>query len=523
MDLVFESVDIMKRLVEGVTAALASDGLRDRRKPRLAGLMTRLVAATDTKRAAPAPRRATPAPSRSRAAAAPKQPGTGFIPLGKLKKPAPLRPPSLRAAPVAAAPVRRATPRRRRTARRQAPQDQGSHARRRRAARPPDRHHRRAGHRRVDGQPERPSPRTNLSVKLAKDLDHLDKISRELQEIGMSLRMMPVRPVFQKMARLVRDLAEEDRIARSSSSMTRRGHRTGQERRRPHRRSAGAHGPQRRRPRHRGHPPRPAARPASPRSGRIELHAFHKGGSIVIEIKDDGKGLDRAAHPAKAYRARPAARGRGAAATATSTTSSSSPASRRPRQVTDISGRGVGMDVVRRNVEELRGTVRDPVRARQGLRSSASSCRSPWRSSRAWSSAVGQRALHHPDAVGGAAGAAAGATTSRRSSTAARCSPSPTSHLPLVRLHRLFNLPDARTVPTDAVVVVVEDEGTRARRPGRRPARASSRSSSRASASRCRTRRASRAAAIMANGNVALILDVAGLNRLARSSNLTAS
>ena len=48
-----------------------------------------------------------------------------------------------------------------------------------------------------------------LSVKLAKDLDHLDKISRELQEIGMSLRMVPVRPVFQKMARLVRDLAKK--------------------------------------------------------------------------------------------------------------------------------------------------------------------------------------------------------------------------------------------------------------------------------------------------------------------------
>ena len=47
---------------------------------------------------------------------------------------------------------------------------------------------------------------SNLSVKLAKDIDHLDKICRELQEIGMSLRMVPVRPVFQKMARLVRDL-----------------------------------------------------------------------------------------------------------------------------------------------------------------------------------------------------------------------------------------------------------------------------------------------------------------------------
>jgi HPt (histidine-containing phosphotransfer) domain-containing protein len=217
MDLVFESVDMMKRLVEGVTAALGGDG-RLTGESRLASLMTRLVAATDTKRAAPAPVvAATPAPEPVPApAAAPKKPGTGFIPLSNMKKSASV--PAVQAAapaPVAAAPVAPVAP----VATAEADGDQ-------RGGKAPSkvREAMRVDAERLDHLIETigelviaesmvsQSPeikRTGMSVKLAKDIDHLDKICRELQEIGMSLRMVPVRPVFQKMARLVRDLSKK--------------------------------------------------------------------------------------------------------------------------------------------------------------------------------------------------------------------------------------------------------------------------------------------------------------------------
>ena len=106
----------------------------------------------------------------------------------------------------------------------------------------------------------------------------------------MSMRMVPIRQTFQKMARLVRDLSKQvgqDRRPRAG----RRRHRARSQGRRGHQRPADAHGPQQRRPRHRVARRRavPAGKPAQ---ARLALSAYHQGGNIVIAIADDGAGLN---------------------------------------------------------------------------------------------------------------------------------------------------------------------------------------------------------------------------------------
>jgi len=192
------------------------------------------------------------------------------------------------------------------------------------------------------------------SERVGRDLRQLGKITRELQEMGMSMRMIPLRSTFQKMARLVRDLAKKsnkninftmsgedteldkgvvEKISDPLIHMVRNAVDHGMESSPAERKSAG-----------------------KPEIGRIELRGFHKGGKIHIEIEDDGRGLDREAIIAKAERS-------GIIQDGNSMTDREvfnlifRPGFSTAEKVTDISGRGVGMDVVRRNIESLRGEV----------------------------------------------------------------------------------------------------------------------------------------------------------------------
>ncbi len=191
-------------------------------------------------------------------------------------------------------------------------------------------------------------------AEIMRNIGRLDKITRELQEIGMSLRMVPVRGVFQKMARLVRDLSRKsgkrvefvmsgedteldksvvDRIGDPLVHMVR---------------NAVDHGIE----------SDPATREAAgkPATGRVELRAFHRGGNIYIEIEDDGRGLDRDAIIAKAIE-------RGLISSADNLSDREvwdlifAPGFSTAKKITDVSGRGVGMDVVKRNIEALRGQI----------------------------------------------------------------------------------------------------------------------------------------------------------------------
>jgi len=93
-----------------------------------------------------------------------------------------------------------------------------------------------------------------------------------------------------------------------------------------------------------------------PPRGRVQLNAYHESGSIVIEVADDGRGLDRKKILARAVECKLVAPGQ-------SLTDQEilrlvmEPGFSTAEQITSVSGRGIGLDVVRRNVEPLRGSI----------------------------------------------------------------------------------------------------------------------------------------------------------------------
>ena len=191
------------------------------------------------------------------------------------------------------------------------------------------------------------------SRHLARTLRQLGRITTELQRTAMSLRMVPIRRTFQKMTRLVRDLAaQQDKQVQlvTEGEETELDRNIVEELSDPlvHMiRNSIDHGIE-----------SPAARlsQGKPELGTIRLSAAHQRGGIVIVIQDDGKGLDRDRLLAKA-------RERGLIKPDATLTEEEAfaliflPGFSTAEKVTDVSGRGVGMDVVRRNIEKLRGKI----------------------------------------------------------------------------------------------------------------------------------------------------------------------
>jgi two-component system chemotaxis sensor kinase CheA len=165
--------------------------------------------------------------------------------------------------------------------------------------------------------------------------------------------MVPVAGTFQKMARLVRDLSKK---SGKNITFTSKGDETELDRAFVDKiadplvhmiRNAVDHGIE---------TPKEREATGKPPVAQIELRAFHEGGNIHIEIQDDGRGLNREAIVAKAVEK--------GLITADERLSESEifsliflPGFSTAKQVTEVSGRGVGMDVVKRNIEELRGYV----------------------------------------------------------------------------------------------------------------------------------------------------------------------
>jgi two-component system chemotaxis sensor kinase CheA len=186
-----------------------------------------------------------------------------------------------------------------------------------------------------------------------RDLAHLSRISKELQRTVMSLRMVPVRSTFQKMNRLVRDLGLK--VGKHVELVT-EGEDTELDRTIVDElsdplvhmiRNSVDHGIEK---------PEVRLQQGKPANGTIFLKAFHQGGNIVIEIKDDGGGLDRDRIRAKAIEKgllKPEENPPDNELFRLILGAGFSTA----EKVTDISGRGVGMDVVRRNIEKLRGKI----------------------------------------------------------------------------------------------------------------------------------------------------------------------
>lgn len=192
------------------------------------------------------------------------------------------------------------------------------------------------------------------SARVSRNLAHLNKITRELQEIGMSLRMMPVRPVFERMARLARDLAKK---SGKKIEFTMSGEDTELDKSVVEKisdplthmiRNAIDHGIE--------SSPSERVKLGKSEIGHISLKAFHKGGDIIIEVSDDGKGLDKDAILAKA-KERGIIREDQVLSEQEIYNLIFMPGFSTAKVVTDVSGRGVGMDVVNRNVQALRGQV----------------------------------------------------------------------------------------------------------------------------------------------------------------------
>jgi two-component system chemotaxis sensor kinase CheA len=191
------------------------------------------------------------------------------------------------------------------------------------------------------------------SSRLGANARQLKKITRQLQEIGLSMRMMSLKATFNKMARLVRDLA---RKAGKEIEFVSIGEDTELDKSVIEHisdplvhmiRNSADHGLE-----------MPDDREAAGKSrvGTVTLKAYQKGGSICIEIQDDGRGLNREAILKKALE-------KGVITDVSQLSDNEinhlifAPGFSTAAQVTDISGRGVGMDVVRRNVEALRGRI----------------------------------------------------------------------------------------------------------------------------------------------------------------------
>ena len=197
--------------------------------------------------------------------------------------------------------------------------------------------------------------RAHQSDAFAVPLQRLSHITSDLQEGVMKTRMQPIGNAWAKLPRLVRDLAHE---LGKKIDLEMRGAQTELDRqvleliRDPltHMvRNSGDHGletPEQRR----------AA--GKPETGRILLNAYHEGGHIIIEIGDDGRGL-----PVEKIRAKALANGLATEAELAQMSEREvlrfifAPGFSTAQQVTSVSGRGVGMDVVKTNIEKIGGTV----------------------------------------------------------------------------------------------------------------------------------------------------------------------
>ncbi len=191
-----------------------------------------------------------------------------------------------------------------------------------------------------------------LNQQMASGLADLERNTRDLQEAVMSIRMIPMSLVFNRFPRMLRDLAaklgkkvelvqvgeatelDKGLVEKITDPLT---HLV---------RNSCDHGIE-----------LPADRLAKgkPEHGTITLVASHQGGSIVIEVRDDGKGLNRQKLLDKA-------RERGLDAPDTMSDQDVwglifAPGFSTADEVTDVSGRGVGMDVVKKNITALGGTV----------------------------------------------------------------------------------------------------------------------------------------------------------------------
>ncbi|QBQ96322.1 chemotaxis protein CheA [Paraburkholderia pallida] len=349
-----------------------------------------------------------------------------------------------------------------------------------------------------------------LHDRLFNGMAQLERNARDLQEAVMSIRMMPMDYVFSRFPRLVRDLAAKlgkevelvtfgqateldksliERIIDPLTHLVRNSLDHGIETVEA-RRAAGKDG-----------------------TGQLVLSAAHHGGNIVIEVSDDGAGLRRDKILAKAIK-------QGMQVSETMTDEEVwnlifMPGFSTAEQVTDVSGRGVGMDVVKRNIQSMGGHVEITSHAGKGT-----TTRIVLPLTLAildgMSVKVGNEIFilplnfvmeslqpRHEDIY-----------TVTNGDRVVRVRG---EYLPLVALHQVFSVADARTDPTQGIVTIMETEGRRFAMlidelVGQQQVVVKNLETN------YRKVHGISAATILGDGSVALIVDVAALNRETRAS-----
>lgn len=189
--------------------------------------------------------------------------------------------------------------------------------------------------------------------KLHEALDQLDRNTRDLQEHVMRIRMLPVSSVFNRFPRIVHDVSSK---LGKQVSLQISGEQTEIDKTVIEKigdplvhlvRNSLDHGLE---------PPDERLRLGKHETGNILLNAYHKSGSIFIEVSDDGRGLDRERLMQKGLET-------GLLRHGEEYTDEQiydlifHPGFSTAKQVSDVSGRGVGMDVVRRNIQDVGGTI----------------------------------------------------------------------------------------------------------------------------------------------------------------------
>ncbi len=291
--------------------------------------------------------------------------------------------------------------------------------------------------------------------ELLRKVNHAGKIIREFQDLSLSMRMIPLKGTFRTMARLVRDLArksgkqvnfimegEETEIDRNMVELIKDPlvHMV---------RNALDHGLESTEERQKA---------GKPTTGTLKLTAYHAGGNVIVEIQDDGRGLDKEKIVAKA-------KSKGVIEDGKDLSDQEiydlifSPGFSTAQQVSEISGRGVGLDVVRRNIEALNGHIDIRTESGQGTNFIV---RIPL--TLAITDGMLVKVGHEryivptasvymvlrPDKDALSSIAGKGEMVVLRDEL-----------LPMFRLHRLFDIADAVQVPTEGLILIVGDSARR--------------------------------------------------------------
>lgn len=291
--------------------------------------------------------------------------------------------------------------------------------------------------------------------RLLSGVSQLTRNTRDLQEAVMSIRMMPMDYVFSRFPRMVRDLAVKlgkkvDFITYGAATELDKGlieriidpltHLV---------RNSVDHGIE-----------TPAVRAAAGKleTGKLSLSAAHQGGNIVIEVSDDGGGLNRERIMAKALQnGLPVSDDMPDAAVWQLIFA---PGFSTAEQVTDVSGRGVGMDVVKRNITAMGGVV--DIRSARGFGTTISiSLPLTLAILDGMSVRVGDEIYILP--LGYVVESLQPARQDVKDIAGqGRVVKVRGEYLPLIALHALFGIDARCTDPAEGILVILESEGTRA-------------------------------------------------------------